>query len=67
MNPVEAERAFDRFYQAARADGEGFGLGLSIVREVVQVMDGALSIESRSGEGTTVAIVLRAAGSRSCG
>ena len=67
MKPLEAQRAFDRFYRAATADGDGFGLGLSIVREVVQVMDGALSIESRSGEGTTVAIVLGAAGSRSCG
>lgn len=66
MKPLEAERALDRFYRAASADGDGFGLGLSIVREVVQVMDGALSIETRSGEGTTVAIVLSAAGNRSC-
>ena len=66
MKPLDADRAFDRFYRSATAAGDGFGLGLSIVREVVQVMDGSLSIESRSGEGTTVAIVLSAAGHRSC-
>jgi len=62
MKPFEAERALDRFYRASGSDGEGFGLGLSIVREVVSVMDGTLSIESRSEEGTTVSIVLRSAG-----
>ncbi|MEP7224477.1 MAG: ATP-binding protein [Actinomycetota bacterium] len=62
MKPFEAERALDRFYRAAGSDSDGFGLGLSIVREVVSVMDGALSIESRSEEGTTVSIVLRSAG-----
>ena len=62
MKPFEADRAFDRFYRAAGSNGEGFGLGLSIVREVVSVMDGTLSIESRSQEGTTVSIVLKSAG-----
>jgi signal transduction histidine kinase len=65
MKPLDAERALDRFYRAD-GDGEGFGLGLSIVREVVRVMGGTLSIDTRSGEGTTVAIVLRAAGERAC-
>lgn len=62
MKPFEADRAFDRFYRAAGSNGEGFGLGLSIVREVVSVMDGTLAIESRSEEGTTVSIVLKSAG-----
>ena len=67
MKPFEAGRAFDRFYRAAGSNGEGFGLGLSIVREVVGVMDGTLSIESRSEEGTTVSIVLKSAGeARGC-
>jgi len=68
MKPFEAERALDRFYRAAGSNGEGFGLGLSIVREVVSVMDGTLSIESRSEVGTTVSIVLKSAGeARRCG
>jgi two-component system phosphate regulon sensor histidine kinase PhoR len=68
MRRIDAERAFDRFYRASGSNGEGFGLGLSIVQEVVSVMDGTLSIESRTGEGTTVSIVLEAGGApRSCG
>lgn len=67
MKPFEVGRALDRFYRAAGSNGEGFGLGLSIVREVVSVMDGTLSIESRSEEGTTVSIVLKSAGeARGC-
>ena len=67
MSAREAQRAIDRFYRAS-ADGDGFGLGLSIVREVVAVMEGTLSIASDEGRGTTVSIVLAAAGpARLCG
>jgi signal transduction histidine kinase len=58
MTAPEMQRALDRFYRAPSADGDGFGLGLSIVREVVTAMDGTLSIESVQGKGTTVSIVL---------
>lgn len=61
MAPSDAARALDRFYRAD-SDSDGFGLGLSIVREAVSAMDGTLSIESRPEEGTTVSIVLRSAG-----
>jgi signal transduction histidine kinase len=62
MTAPDVQRALDRFYRAPTADADGFGLGLSIVREVVTAMDGTLSIESARGEGTTVSIVLTAAG-----
>lgn len=63
----EAERVLDRFYRASASSEEGFGLGLSIVREVVEVMGGAISVVSAPGEGTTVSIVLDSAGrTRSC-
>lgn len=63
----QAQRALDRFYRASGSTGDGFGLGLSIVREVVGVMGGALSIESAPEEGTRVSIVLDSvAGTRSC-
>jgi signal transduction histidine kinase len=58
MTSEDAEKALDRFYRAQDSDGDGFGLGLSIVREVVRVMDGTLGIESRPGKGTTVTIEL---------
>jgi signal transduction histidine kinase len=58
MTSEDTEKAFDRFYRARGADGDGFGLGLSIAREVVRVLDGTLTIDSRLGEGTTVSIEL---------
>lgn len=62
MTRGDTENALDRFYRAGGANGEGFGLGLSIVREVVQVMDGTLAIDSKVGAGTTVSIELQATG-----
>ena len=61
MSPRDAERAVDRFYRAPGSTGDGFGLGLPIVREVVRAMDGTLAIESNPGQGTTVSIVLESA------
>jgi signal transduction histidine kinase len=59
MTREDAEKALDRFYRA-RPGGEGFGLGLSIAREAVRVMDGTLTIDSEPGRGTTVSIELEA-------
>jgi len=55
----DAARAVDRFYRARDADGDGFGLGLAIVREVVDAMEGTVSIESAPEAGTTVSLVLK--------
>jgi signal transduction histidine kinase len=64
LTPAHAERAMERFFRSGDRDAEGFGLGLSIAREVVHALEGRLELESRPGEGTTARIVLgRAAGS----
>jgi signal transduction histidine kinase len=60
MTKEDAEKALDRFYRARGPDGQGFGLGLSIAREAVRVMDGTLTIDSEQGRGTTVSIELEA-------
>jgi two-component system, OmpR family, sensor histidine kinase VicK len=60
MQGRDASRAGDRFYRARDADGEGFGLGLAIVREVAGAMGGTTSIESTPGSGTTVSVMLDA-------
>jgi signal transduction histidine kinase/HAMP domain-containing protein len=56
--PEERARVFDRFYRGAGRDGEGFGLGLAIVRQAVRAMNGAVEIESVPGVGTTARVTL---------
>lgn len=50
-------KIFERFYRAdssrKRSDGEGSGLGLSIVDAVMRAHGGTVSVESKPGEGAT--------------
>jgi signal transduction histidine kinase len=52
-------RVFDRFFRADNAAHRpGFGLGLTIVREVVHVHGGQVSVRSAPGRGSTFRITL---------
>jgi two-component system OmpR family sensor kinase len=61
MSPDVAARAFERFYRAdpsrSRHHG-GSGLGLSIVRAIVDAHGGKVSLDTALGHGTTVRIEL---------
>ncbi len=59
MTAEEASHAFERFYRADRArDRCGSGLGLSIVRWIVEMHGGSVSVESHLGEGTDCQVLL---------
>lgn len=56
--PEHLPRLFDRFYQTDPARGhkaaQGSGLGLSIVRSILELHGGQVTIESEVGKGTVV-------------
>jgi signal transduction histidine kinase len=65
MTPAASRRAFERFYQAdtrlSRSHG-GCGLGLSLVRSIVDAHGGTIEVESAVDEGTTFTVRLPVGG-----
>jgi CheY-like chemotaxis protein len=55
MDSVTKERIFEPYF-TTKSVGEGSGLGLSVVHGIVSGYGGAITVESRPGEGTTFAV-----------
>ncbi|MEG0357335.1 MAG: HAMP domain-containing sensor histidine kinase [Christensenellaceae bacterium] len=52
-------RIFEKFYQSETSHvNEGNGLGLSIVKQIVEHCNGTISFESEEGKGTTFTVIL---------
>jgi signal transduction histidine kinase len=49
------EKVFDMFYRATELS-DGTGLGLFIVKEAVEKLNGRLTLESKLGEGSVVTL-----------
>jgi signal transduction histidine kinase len=60
MTPDQAARVFDKFYRADSSNTavEGTGLGMSIVKAIVEAHGGRVWVESEAGNGTTVCFTL---------
>jgi signal transduction histidine kinase len=58
----EVDRIFERFYRGSGTlEQEGFGLGLSIAKRMVDVMGGRIGVDSEEGVGSTFWVRLPAA------
>ena len=59
--PAEEQgRVFERFYRGSGAlESDGFGLGLSIAKRMVDLMGGEIGLDSEPGSGTTFWVKLR--------
>lgn len=62
MTPAQLARVSERFYRAdASGNIPGTGLGMSIVKEIIEIQGGQIELASQPGEGTRVTLWLPAA------
>lgn len=59
MSDEVKKHIFEKFYQGDRSRStEGNGLGLALVRRIIQLCDGEISVESTLGAGSTFKVTL---------
>lgn len=59
MTEEVKRRAFDKFYQGERSHSvQGSGLGLALVKRIVTLCGGSISLESAENRGTTFTVLL---------
>jgi two-component system OmpR family sensor kinase len=67
LDPGDTERIFQRFTRGTAGEGRRFGLGLALVREVVESHGGTIEATGRPGEGATFTVRLPAGGGQAPG
>lgn len=61
IDPQRLPRIFDRFYQVddtSQRNYEGTGIGLALVKELVDMLQGTISVSSQVNQGTTFRVEL---------
>jgi signal transduction histidine kinase len=59
IEPAQIDHLSDRFYTAAGRDGGGFGLGVSIAAQAIELLGGTLTYVSAPGDGTKARVRFR--------
>jgi two-component system OmpR family sensor kinase len=58
IDPADAEQVFEPWYRAPGISAPGLGLGLYVVRQVVELHGGRVTLERRPNKGTTATIAI---------
>lgn len=59
ISKEEGKRIFEKFYQAETShSNEGNGLGLALIKKVIDILGGEITVESEVGKGSTFTIIL---------
>ena len=59
MDAYTIKHIFDKFYQGDRSHtAQGNGLGLSIVKRIVELCEGEIAVNSKPGQGTAFTVLL---------
>ena len=61
MSPDDKSKIFEEFFRSAEARKKekiGTGLGLSLVKEIVEKLEGSISVESELGIGSEFKVIV---------
>ncbi len=59
MSKAETDQIFDRFYQSDKSRQQGSGIGMALVKELIELHQGQIRVESQLGKGTTISFSLK--------